>query len=212
MSHFTYERETNGTRLETYEWDSVWWEQTGNRVAERVLYIGDSISCKTREAATRAADGALLFDGFGTSKALDNPYFFESVRLFARQQEARCAVIFNNGLHGWHLDDATEYPAAYERAVRFLLSEFPEAPLYLILTTSVANTEREARVRARNAAVAAIAERYSLPVIDLYAVSAEYAHLRAHDGVHYTPEGYAKFAEAIVSALREAKAARSEAE
>ena len=201
MSHFTYEQDNTDTRLETYEWDSVWWEQTGNREAGRVLYIGDSISCRTREAATRAAGGRLLFDGFGTSKALDNPYLFESVRLFARQEGERCAVLFNSGLHGWHLDDATEYPAAYEAAVRFLLSEFPETPLFLLLTTSVANAEREARVRARNAAVLAIAERYGLPVIDLYTVSADAAALRAHDGVHYTPEGYALFGECLAREL-----------
>lgn len=203
MSEFTYERGTTGARLETYEWDSVWWEQTPNREAGRVLYIGDSISCKTREAATRAAEGRLLFDGFGTSKALDNPYLFESIRLFARQEGERCAILLNNGLHGWHLDDAEEYPAAYEAAVRFLLAEFPKTPLYLLLTTSVADPVREARVQARNAAVTAIAERYGLPVIDLYTVSAEHAHLRAHDGVHYTPEGYQKFGEAIVLALKE---------
>ena len=200
MSEFTYEEKTTKARLETYEWDNVWWEQTKSD-AERVLYIGDSISCRTREAATRAAGGALLFDGFGTSKALDNPYLFDSIRLFARQEGHRCAVVFNNGLHGWHLDDDSEYPAAYEAAVRFLLSEFPETPLFLLLTTSVANEEREARVRARNAAVLAIAERYALPVIDLYTVSAENAALRAHDGVHYTPEGYALFGECLVREL-----------
>ena len=37
-----------------------------------------------------------------------------SVKLFAQQESRRDAVVFNNGLHGWHLDDSTEYAEHYE--------------------------------------------------------------------------------------------------
>ena len=183
MNEFTYEANNTSKKLETLEWDNVWWEQLGNAASSRVLYIGDSISCGIRRVAT-AMSGELLFDGFGSSKALDNPYFQESVALFARQQGKRKIVLFNNGLHGWHLDDIEEYPYYYDRLVKFLLDEFKDTPVALVLTTSVAAEEREARVKRRNEAAVKIAESHGLPVIDLYSVSARYKEYRSGDGVH----------------------------
>lgn len=202
MSGFTYETETKSTELETYEWDNVWWEQTGKRDTPRVLYIGDSISCGIRRIATERSEGELLFDGFGTSKALDNPFFFDSIRTFAKQQGYRRAVIFNNGLHGWHLDDEEQYPYYYERAVQFLLEEFKDTTVAIILTTSVANAEREKCVIKRNATARKIADKYGLPVIDLYSASVEHSDLRRDDGVHYTSAGYALLADKILEDLR----------
>lgn len=168
MSDFTYERTTQPHALETYEWDNVWWEQTGKSDAARVLYIGDSISCGLRRRATEASGNTLLFDGFGTSKSLDNPYLEESVRIFAAQQGTRRAVLFNNGLHGWHMDDEHEYSARYEKMLRFLIELFPNTPIIPVLTTHVSDTERDGRVKVRNAVVERLAGQYGLPVLDLY--------------------------------------------
>ncbi len=84
MNDYTYELKNRHERLETYEWDNVWWEQANTKDVPRILYIGGSISCGIRRIATEIADGEFFFDGFGTSKALDNPYFAESIRLFAK--------------------------------------------------------------------------------------------------------------------------------
>ena len=201
MSDFTYEFENKNNRLEKYEWDNVWWECADTAGIPRVLYIGDSISCATRRFANEAAGHGIFFDGFGTSKALDNPYFFDSIRLFAAQLPYRDAVIFNNGLHGWHLEDENEYRAHYERAVEFLMREFAGTPIWLVLTTTVRNETREARVCARNRVVREIAEKFGLPIIDLYRVSSEFVALRAEDGVHYSRDGYTKFADHILETV-----------
>lgn len=203
MSRFTYESEINGTPLETYEWDNVWIEQTANLDGKRVLYIGDSISCGTRNIATSLSEGRYLFDGFGTSKALDNPFLFDSIRLFVSQLTKTETVIFNNGLHGWHLNDETEYPEFYEKAIKFLLSEFEGKKIFLVLTTSVADSDREKRVKARNKSVCELAEKYALPVIDLYSTSVEYVNFRIDDGVHYISDGYRKFAAEILGKIGE---------
>ena len=200
MSNYTYEAKDIKTPLETYEWDNVWFEHTENETADRVMYIGDSISCGTRKIATSTSENKLLFDGFGTSKALDNAYFKDSLRIFARQQGKRRAIVFNNGLHGWHLEDDTEYAESYEDFVRFLLDEFKGTPLILLLTTHVTDAARDRRVVARNDAVKKIAEKYSLPTVDLYTVTAENDIVGA-DGVHLTPEGYKMLAEAVVDAV-----------
>ena len=202
MSNFTYESADRKTRLETFEWDNVWWEHTEIADAPRVLYIGDSISCATRRVATAAAENKILFDGFGTSKAIDNPYFADSVRIFAAQQGRRDAIIFNNGLHGWHLDDESEYREHYENFLKFLMSEYPETPVFVVLTTAVTNDERNLRVIKRNEVVTDIAKKLDLPIIDLYAASTSQAELHSPDGVHLNKLGYDILANEIVKALK----------
>ena len=203
MNNFTYEFTNTSTPLEIYEWDNVWWEHAGTEGVPRVLYIGDSISCATRRVATETAGRTVFFDGFGTSKALDNPYFSDSVRMFAAQQGERQVILFNNGLHGWHLEDEGAYAQAYEKMILFLREEFTAVPLLLLLTTHVADSARDARVQARNRAVLELAEKYDLPVVDLYSVTKENAHLLSPDGVHFLPEGYKLLAGELVRRVRE---------
>ena len=203
MSDYTYEFENLSECLETYEWDKVWIDHANVENLNRVLYIGDSISCATRRVATAKAEGKLYFDGFGTSKALDNPYFQDSVRIFAKQQGTRKAIVFNNGLHGWHLDDETEYAKTYEEMINFLLTEFPGTPLALIATTHVAREDREARVIKRNNVMKALATKYGLPVIDFYTITNEHAELLSADGVHLSKDGYALLAEELVKRVGE---------
>ena len=201
MSQFTYETENTNSKLETYEWDNVWIEQTENKSKKRVLYIGDSISCGTRNIATKVSGEEYLFDGFGSSKALDNPFLYDSIRLFVSQLTGVETVLFNNGLHGWHLDDNTEYREFYENAIKFMLEEFDGKKIFLVLTTSVADAEREERVKARNAVALSLAEKYNLHVIDLYTASVDAVEFRLDDGVHFSGAGYHKLAEKILEEI-----------
>jgi len=202
MGNFTYETEDRNRKLENYEWDNVWWEQTHEKDTARVLYIGDSISCGIRGRATQLSGNQILFDGLGTSKAVDNEYFMDSIRLFGRQQGRRELVIFNNGLHGWHLNDTSEYRNYYENIVKFLLEEFKGTPVELVLSTNVAGPDNE-RVIVRNESVRTVAEKYGLPVIDLYSASVQCAELRCDDGVHYSEQGYMKLAEKLLESIGE---------
>lgn len=199
---YTYETRNNATILETYEWDNPWWEQAPDQTKKRVLYIGDSISCGVRGIATKLSNGEYLFDGFGTSKALDNPYFQESVSLFGKQQCYRNVVLFNNGLHGWHLDNDA-YTMYYEKFVGFLENEYPAIPLALVLTTNLPkDVERNLIVEKRNEIANKIAERHNCHVIDLYAVSQKYTELHDNDGVHFNGKGYEKLAECILNEIK----------
>ena len=153
--------------LEQFEWDNVWMEHTEDLMSPRYLYIGDSISIPTRGHMNALLNGAARVDGFATSKAADNPYFAEAVRLFAAQQVAPVrAVLFNNGLHGWHLRDENEYPRHYERLLKELRAVFPGAAFLLPLTTPVADPARNERVLARNRAAMAVAGALGLPTVD----------------------------------------------
>lgn len=203
MSEFTFESNGTDNALEIYEWDNVWFEHATEPDARRVLYIGDSISCGTRVPATELTDGKIYFDGIGTSKAVDNPYFKDSIRLYAAQQGQRSAIIFNNGLHGFHLSDDKEYAEYYEDIVKFLLAEFPGTPLALVLSTTVKDAETAKRVISRNNAVLDIADKYELPIIDLHTISVARLGEIDEDGVHFFTAGYKPFANVIVTRLRE---------
>lgn len=200
MSDFTYETTPRQNPLETYEWDNTWIEHSERTDQPRVLYIGDSISCGTRKAANQLFGERFLFDGFGTSKALDNPVFFESVCLFASQEPRRDLILLNNGLHGWHMEDEGEYARCYEAFVKRLMQEYPQTPLFLLLTTYVRDDVQCARVRARNKIVEDIGQRYALPVIDLYTVAYEHRDLIT-DGVHFSTDGYQYLARKIFEAI-----------
>ncbi len=193
MSQFTYQSESYGFKLENWEWDNTWIDHPNDHMKKRFFYIGDSISCGTRKQFSAISD-KITCDGFGTSKALDNPFFFESLRLFAAQLNGFECVLFNSGLHGWHLNPE-EYGKYYEKMVKFLLSEFKGTPVYVVLTTSIAGDQ--SNVLARNEKACEVAARYGLKTIDLYTVSVENADLRCDDGVHFTDEGYIKFAQYI---------------
>lgn len=120
MSEFTYETNEVLQKLETMEWDNTWWEQTANTTAKRILYIGDSISCGTRHCITALSNAEIVCDGFGTSKGIDNPHLKASIELCMKQQSKCDMILFNNGLHGWHLSNE-EYEKYYEELLLFLL-------------------------------------------------------------------------------------------
>ena len=202
MSDFTYEKEERKETLETYEWDNVWIDHATDLETSRVLYIGDSISCGTRRVATELTNETVLFDGFGTSKALDNPFLKDAISLFAAQLPKLETILFNNGLHGFHLEDAEEYAKYYEETVAYLLEKYPHVPLYIVLTTYIRDGARLERVKVRNSAALAVAEKYDLPVIDLYSVTEKNSTLLSDDGIHFKPEGYEVIAKEIISVIK----------
>ena len=202
MSDFTYETENRSNKYETYEWDSIWIEHANEIGRKRVAYIGDSISVGTRRIATARTNEEILFDGFGTSKALDNPYFKDSIRLFLNQVPNIDTVLFNNGLHGWHLDDETEYKVLYDEMIKFILDEIKGAKLYILLTTAVAKDDDNERVKLRNIVASEIAEKYSIPVIDLYDITSVNINEISSDGVHPTEPLYEKIADEIIRNIR----------
>lgn len=203
----TFERKNRNEKLETYEWDDIWFEQANSECRNRVLYIGDSISCGMRKIATKMADGKYLFDGLGTSKAIDNPYYKELISLVARQQKERRIVLFNNGLHGFHLN-CEQYSEYYEEMVRFLMEVFSREQIMILLTTAVTCLDNSIVIE-RNKAVSTIAGKYSLPIVDLYSVSFENID-KLRDGVHMTEEGYAILVRVLLEEIDEMQRGREE--
>ena len=189
MENYTYEAAEQLQKYETYEWDSTWIDHAKTASDNRVLYIGDSISCGVRPITNKAAKFKLLFDAFSTSKSLDNRYFRSSLMTFANQQPRTDMIIINNGLHGLHLNNE-QYIFYYRDMLRFLRCNFPHIPLAVVLTTYSENENYEQYVSPRNECAKRIAEEMGVPVIDLYSVSKENKALLDDDKVHFTSKGY----------------------
>ena len=199
MSEFTYETSDTSRNLETFEWDNVWWEQTANETSKRILYIGDSISCGTRHCITALSSSEIVCDGFGTSKGIDNPFFIPSLELFMKQQSKCDVILFNNGLHGWHLSDE-EYENGYRDMLEFLAAK--GKPVYALLTTMLpAEIKRDGIVCERNKIASSVADKLGIPVIDLYSVTKEHTEYYSADNVHLVEDGYKLLARRILDAI-----------
>lgn len=197
----TYETENTTSELETFERDNPWWEQAPDTKKTRVLYIGDSISYGIRRHATEISENTLLFDNFSTSKALDNPYFADSLALFAKQERYRSVVLFNNGLHGFHLNDSL-FERYYRKMIVYLKESFRNIPIMVVLSTTVGDTERRACIIRRNAIAQKIANENGLDVIDLFEASERMTELQTADLVHFNEEGFHALAKIVVDAVK----------
>ncbi len=194
----SYETAANGTALETFEWDNPWWEHTEDKETPRVLYIGDSISRGVLRTVNDLAAGRYLFDNFSTSKALDNPFYEQSLELFMSQQIRCDYIIFNNGLHGWHLGDE-EYGRLYKKMLGFLKGR--GVPVFAVLTTNLPiDAERRETVINRNRFASLAAEELGCGIIDLYSASLNCTDY-CGDGVHIKEDGCKKLAAAILEVL-----------
>jgi lysophospholipase L1-like esterase len=117
------------------------------------------------------------------------------------KQQNKCdAILFNNGLHGWRLTDE-EYGAYYEEMLQFLLKA--GKPIYIVLTTDdIKHEDKFDRIIRRNNVAKALAEKYNLPVIDLYSVAISITEHHRADGVHFEVEGNEILAKCILENIR----------
>ena len=198
---FTYQNKPLSERLEKYEWDRMWIEDTEDKTAKRVLYIGASTSAKIFPHATEASNRTILFNNFASSKALDNPYYYPTVKAFIEQCPRRDAIILQNGLHGWHLSEE-EYGRLYYELMMAIKTDFPGVPMFVALTTAINENEDNAhRVVPRNEATISAAKKVGVEIIDLYRTALENIELLSPDGLHFTAEGYKKLGCKLVESI-----------
>ena len=199
----TYQEKPLSERLEKYEWDRMWIEDTTDKAAKRVLYIGASTSANIFPHVVEASGRTILFNSFASSKALDNPYYYPAVKMFIEQCPRRDAIVLQNGLHGWHLSEE-EYGKLYCELMKRIKSDYPGVPVFVALTTAIGEKARNAkRVAGRNEQTLLAAREAEIEVIDLYRVALENMELLSGDGVHFTPEGYKKLGDSLFDFLRE---------
>lgn len=177
---------------ETYEWTQAWWEQAEKDDRPRVLLVGDSIVCGYRDNVQKELEGKMYVDRYATSRFASDPFFRQELAMYLHAFPYD-VIHFNHGLHGldFPLD---EYIYYYEEA----LKEAMKASKRVIVTLSTPITEngnpkefsaQNTIVLERNEAVKKLAEKYGLPVDNLYTPMEGHPEYRVDDGFHYNELG-----------------------
>ena len=209
MSDFTYEENCTNA-LEYLEWDNLWFENAPEKNADRVLVIGDSISCGYRRIITELAGGRYFVDGIGTSKAVDNPSFIPLIEYFTSQITNIKVILINNGLHGAHLS-VDDYEKNLSGLVEYLKNKYTYSKLVMVTTTPTRNAQNlneygnnYERILDLNRRALKIADKYGAAVCDLFSVIKNNPEYYVNDGVHLNGDGYtalAKECSRIISEL-----------
>jgi lysophospholipase L1-like esterase len=194
--------------LETIEWSQYWVEET-KRDKKRVLLVGDSISVGYRSEVHKRLQGEAYVTAISTSKAVDNPMLIREIDFYAHAEDFEYeAIHFNNGLHGFHLEDEG-YREGYEKVILYFKEHYPTVRLILALSTPITVDGDPATIAplndsviSRNKIVRELAEKYGLEVNDLYACVEGKTEIFAGDGYHYKKEGYEMMSEQIVAILK----------
>lgn len=195
-SYETFEVQAT-TPLEKYEWDDIWFDHATDTATPRVIVFGDSITVNFRFPLIEALRGEFCVDNYGTSKAADNPFLLQTMRLVLAQQPYRI-IHFRTG-HGTH-QTPQEYAQNTEKLVRFFLQEHPDKKLILSLKTY--RSRENSEVVSRNEAICRIAEKYGLPVDDLYTITENRPDLLKEDGVHLNEAGKELVARHVAQTIR----------
>lgn len=103
-----------------------------------------------------------MFHNLATSKAIDNLFLLQMLQLYANQPGEYQVILFNSGLHGWHLEDTTEYQEHYEKVMQGLKEIFPKSQIVVLTSTRVEDKERNVRVQKRNESVKKVVDKLGL--------------------------------------------------
>ena len=185
--------------LETYEWDDIWFDHATDEVQKRVVVFGDSISVNYRFPLIEALRGVYCVDNYGTSKAADNPFLKENIRLVLAQQN-HDIIYFCSG-HGTH-QTPQEYEQNVDKLVQWLLTDYPEKKLIIAGRIYSSYPPKEETCLQRNESLSRIAKKYALPFDDLHALTFNRPDLLKEDKVHLNEAGQQVVAEHIAALIR----------
>ena len=190
---------------ETYEWIHSWCDEAGKHDLPRVLLVGDSITHSYQNEVRELLRGKVYVDYVATSYAIDTKMFERLIDAFYKDDKYDL-VHFNNGLHGEFINTRT-----YAAKLKKIVGKMTNSKVVLVTSTVVNEGENKIRhprwhkiVKARNAAVNAIAKEKGYAVDDLYTVSLGIKKEdRLADGTHYDKGGVKILAEAVAKNILE---------
>jgi len=185
--------------LETYEWDDIWFDHATDTKQKRVIVFGDSITVNYRFPLVENLRGEFCVDNYGTSKAADNPFLKENMRLILAQQN-HDIIHFCSG-HGTHQTDE-DYERNVEKLVKWMVEEYPEKTLIISSRIYTAYAPKLDNTLQRNASLKRIAEKYGLLYDDLYTITEGRPELLKEDKVHLNEEGQKIVAAKVAQTIR----------
>ncbi len=178
---------------ENIEWSNMRWNNATDSSKPRVLLVGDSIVVGHADKVHKLLEDKVCVDYYATAKCVsDVDYMPELDYLLSRNDYA--LVIFNNGLHGWDIDDTV-----YSQNLKETLSSLKQKRKKVAWRTSTPIREkgnleqpearRTPRLLKRNADAMKIAEELGLAILDLYTPMDKAPELFSQDAIHFTAEG-----------------------
>jgi len=185
---------------ENIEWTRYYSYNTPDRESPRILLIGDSI-CNNYHGSVRnlLADCANI-SYWASSRCVTDPDYFRELDFYLDAAPYQM-ICFNNGLHCLTTDRA-EWQEAYEAAIRFIRAKLPQTRLSLVLCTAMGDRRNEI-VQEINALTAQIAEKYQLPLVDLYTPTQAMDKATCmSDAFHYTLPAIEVQAKVLASHIR----------
>jgi hypothetical protein len=191
---------------ENIEWIGIRWHNAPDTQKPRVLLVGDSIVVGHGTKVHELLKDSICVDYFATAKNITDIDYMSELE-FMLSKRKYTLIIFNNGLHGFDIDDSLYAPALQEA-----FSSLKEKTDGLAWRTSTPILDKEKpgqldpkrapRVIRRNKDALALASEFSLPVLDLYTPMAENKQYFSGDAIHYTSEGQDIQAEIIAGFIR----------
>lgn len=196
--------------LEDKEWTNLWWDDAENHSLPRIYLVGDSITFGYHDKVIDELAQEARITMMSTSKSVDNPNFIKEMDHVFYQNEYKYDLVhFNNGLHGWHMDDAV-FESSYEKTLNHILEKYNTKTAVVLCTpTSLCNDilvideERVKVIRRRNAIIQKLADKYHLAVDDLFTPMYSHPEYHVPDGVHFTPEAQKVQAKIVADFIRD---------
>ncbi len=173
---------------EEVEWCNIRWFD-GTDTGKRVMLIGDSITLGYGNVVCRELNEQGIHTAWlCTSKSIDNPSLHKEI-MYAMSEYPVDLIHFNNGLHGWHLNE-NAYADALEDTLVWLRTHYPNTKFVFASTTqSARNAYEHEQIKKRNEKALEIAKRLNV-CVDPLAEVADTCSEFLTDGVHYQDEGY----------------------
>ena len=127
------EQVMSGEIREEVEWCNIRWFD-GADTGKRVLLIGDSITLGYGNVVCEKLKEKQIHTAWlCTSKSIDNPSLRKEIE-YAMSEYPVELIHFNNGLHGWHLNETT-YADALEKMFVWIKETYPMCKLVFATTT-----------------------------------------------------------------------------
>jgi hypothetical protein len=191
---------------ENIEWISIRWHNAPDTKAKRVLLTGDSIVVGHGTRVHDLLKDKIRVDYFATAKHVTDAEFMGDLDFMLARGNYEL-IVFNNGLHGFDIDDELYKPALRE-ALMTLKGRTPKlawrssTPILDKSNLKKLNSERNPRVIRRNKDAAAVAKELGLPVLDLYSEMVKRKEFFSPDAVHFNEAGQQFQAEKVAEFIR----------
>jgi hypothetical protein len=178
---------------ENIEWTNMRWNDAPDNCKARILLIGDSIVVGHERMLHEIIKDEYCIDSFATAKCVSDVDYMKELDYMLASKDYDL-VIFNNGLHGFDIEDE-----AYEENLEEVLIDLNKRVKNLAWRTSTPirnkedlnqfEAEKTPRVIRRNAFAAKVTQELNIPVLDLYTPMAENVDYFSPDAIHYNEEG-----------------------